>query len=190
MSAWNPGPRWQAGLIAAALFSLGAVAGVVADRAWTARSADAALAPPPVTLQNMSDALGLDAPTRRRVAMLLDSLQPEIARAASSGPDSLRLATQRAHARLMDALPPDRRAEFQRWLDVRHAHMMERMHHMMPGMMGPGRGPGMGPGPGSGMGPGMMPGMMRPGSAGVHPGGMGAGPSGGGGTPGGPPPRP
>jgi hypothetical protein len=163
MSPWSPGPRWQAGLIAAVLFGLGVVAGVVADRAWMARSAGAAPAPP-LTVASMADALGLDGATRERVAALLDSLQPEIARAAAVGPDSLRGATMRAHARLMEALPPDRRAEFQRWLDARHAHMLERMHHMMPGMMGPGGRPGMSPG--------MGPGMMRPGSAGVRPGGM------------------
>jgi hypothetical protein len=158
-------------MIAAALFGLGAVAGVVADRAWTARAAGAAPAPP-LTVRSLSDELGLDAPTRTRVAALLDTLQPEIARAAAAGPDSLRAATMHAHARLMEALPPDRRAEFQRWLDARHAHMMERMHHMMPGMMGPGGGPGTRPGMGSGMGPG----MMHPGSADARPGGMEPGP--------------
>lgn len=177
MSPARLGPRWQAGLIAVALFGLGAVAGVVADRAWTARSAGAASAPP-LTVGSMAEALGLDAPTRSRVQALLDSLQPEIAGAAVVGPDSLREVTRRAHARLMDALPPDRRAEFQRWIEARHARMLERMRGMMPGMMGPGRRPGMGPG----MGPGMMgPGRMRPGSAGARPGGPGpAGPGRGG----------
>jgi hypothetical protein len=164
MSAWWLGPRWKAGLVAAALFGLGAAAGVVADRTWTARSAGAAPAPP-LTVGSLSDALGLDAPTRAHVSALLDSLRPEIARAASYGPDSLRAATMRAHARLMNALPPGRRAEFQRWLDARHAHMMDRMHHMMPGMMGPGPGAGMGPG----RGPGTRPGTMPSGSAGAGP---------------------
>jgi hypothetical protein len=161
MSTARLDPRWKAGLIAASLFALGAVAGVVADRTWTARSVPSAAAAP-VTLESMVSALGLDPATRDRLAALLDSLQPEIAAAAAAGPDSLRVATRRAHRRVMEVLPPEQRPAFQRWLDVRHRHMVEMMRHMGPGMMGPGM-----------MGPGMMdsgpphppgrPGEMMPG---------------------------
>lgn len=181
MSAPGMDPRWKAGLVAFVIFALGVGAGVSADRLWLGRTA--AAGPPPITVASMAEALRLDAPERARMRALVDSLQPDIARAAAQGPDSLRTATMHARQRIEDALPPDRRADFLRWLDARHARMMEHMRGMMrrgmgPGMMrrmGPGRRPGMGRPPGPGMppaagapprggrrmGPGMGPAMMR-----------------------------
>lgn len=154
--------RLRAGLIAGLIFALGAAAGVAGDRALGGRSR-ATPTLPPLTVRDMASALDLDPAQRARVATVLDSLRPEIASAAAQGTDSLRSATQRARGRIAEVLPPARRDEFQRWLDARHAHMMEMMRRMGPGMMGPGT---IGPGP-------MRGGGMAPGSAGS--GGMGGG---------------
>lgn len=162
MSPRTLDPRLEAGLVAGAIFVLGAAAGVAGDR-MLGRRAAAEPGAIPLTVQEMAGTLGLDPGERARVDAVLDSLRPEIVGAAAQGPDSLRAATRRARARIGEALPLARRPEFHRWLDTHHAQMMEGMHRMGPGMMDPG---GMGPGTmdSGGMGRRMMgPDMMRPG---------------------------
>lgn len=174
MSRSMSNPRLKAGLVAAALFALGAVAGVAGER-LVSRRAIAAPGPSPLTVQDMAGALNLEPGETERVGAVLDSLSPEFARASQQGPDSLRFATMRARARIAQVLPPARRPEYWRWLDEHHARMMQMMRGMGrgmtgPGMMGPGTG-GRGAGPGRGaprggtvgggmMGSGMMGGGM------------------------------
>lgn len=139
-------PRTKAAVTAGLLFSLGAIAGVAADRWWFGGAPD--LAAEPLTAVAMADALNLDATQRAQVAALLDSLELTVASAALEGPASLQAAARDARRRLVRAFPPARRDRFERWMSDRYAEMMERMCDddvmrggpaMMPEMMRGGR---------------------------------------------------
>lgn len=179
-------PTWKGALAAALLFLLGAVAGVAGDRIWL-RGVPPAEAAEPLTVAGLSSALNLDPAQGARVRSVLDSLQTVVSEAAQAGADSLRSVSVEGRRRLEDALPPDRRAAFQQWMEQRHAQMMRGMgggmmgrgRRMGPragrgGMRGPGdttrprrgggrgmTGPGMMQAPDSGRGRMMGPGMMR-----------------------------
>lgn len=161
------GPTWKAALASALLFLLGGVAGVAADRLWLG-GVPAAEAQP-LTVAGLSAALDLDPAQGARVRSVLDSLQSEVSEAARAGVDSLRSVSLHGRRRLENALPPDRRAAFQAWMQRRHAQMMEEMGGGMRGrgrMMGPGGmrgGPQGGPGRMRGRGGGRR-GMMGPGT--------------------------
>lgn len=55
---------------------------MAADRPWTGRAAEPALAAP-FTVEAMSEALDLDSLAERRVRLLLDSLEPDSADAGA-----------------------------------------------------------------------------------------------------------
>ncbi len=138
-------PRWKGTLAAVLLFGLGTVAGVAGDRIWLGLAPTVAEAAP-LTPDGMATALHLDAAQGARVRAVLDSLQSEVARGAAEGPDSLRVAAERARRRLENALPPDRRPQFQQWMQQHHDRMMRRMRGGAMGgggMMGRGMGPRM-----------------------------------------------
>ncbi len=156
-------PRWKGTFAALLLFAFGAVAGVAGDRIWLGMAPVAAEAAP-LTPEGMVRSLDLDPVQGARVRSVLDSLRGEVARAAAAGPDSLRDVAQRARQRLEDVLPPDRRPQFQRWMQQHHDRMMARMGGGMMGrgmMRGGGRGGGMMRG-----GPPGDSGAMRPGPGG------------------------
>lgn len=150
-------PKWQALLATATIFFLGAVAGIAADRVWLGRSPAVAEAAT-LTPEGMDAALDLDAAQAARVRAVLDSLRTEVVQAAQAGPDSLRDVARRGRQRLQDALPADRRASFQQWMQQHHARMMQEMGGGM--MQGPGMGPVMMGRPG-GAGRMMGPGRAR-----------------------------
>lgn len=179
-------PKWQAALATTLIFLLGAVAGVAADRVWLGRAPAVAQAAT-LTPAGMEAALNLTPSQAARVRAVLDSLRGEVVQAAQAGPDSLRDVAQRARQRLEEALPMDRRASFQEWMQQHHARMMQQMgggmmqggagmRPMGPGMMGSPAGGGrmMGPPdstggakqPRGGMSGMMGPGMMGPGRKG------------------------
>lgn len=134
-------PLGKAALASAVIFLLGAVAGGTMDRVLLARS-PAVAAAATLTPEGMAQALNLDAAQGARVNSVLDSLSAEVSQAVQGGPDSLRDVARRARQRLENALPPDRRASFQTWMQQHHARMMEQMGG---GIMGSGAGmtPGM-----------------------------------------------
>lgn len=150
--------RWKAVLTVVLLLVTGGILGVTADRLWIRGPSEVEAAP--LTVDAMARSLNLAPGDRARVGRLLDSLEVEVARAARSGPDSLRSVARRARVRLEGALPPGARPEFRRWMQLQHRRMMERMH-----------GPGTTPMHRDGMGPMHRDGggMMRPGEGGMTP---------------------
>lgn len=138
-AAGGDGPsRWQAAAAGLLLLIAGAALGVTVDRLWVAGPRPAAA--DPLTADALARSLELGPDDRARVRALLDSLRDDVAGAAAAGPDSLRAAARAARRRLHEALPPDRRPAFRRWMEHRHRQMMERMH---PGGRHPMHGPGM-----------------------------------------------
>ena len=120
------GPGGRAVMSATLLFGFGAVAGAAADRLWVTSGATE-LAAAPLTVESMAGALDLGTSERARVAALLDSLEPIVARAVVAGPDSLQAAARMARQRLEEVLPPDRRPRFRRWMSDHHDRMMDDM---------------------------------------------------------------
>lgn len=110
-------------------------------------------------MEALADSLHLGGAERARVRQVVDSLDAAIVRASERGAESLQVTAASARQRLEAALPPNRRAAFQTWMQRHHARMMQMMGQagMMRGMGGPsGRGmmgPGTGPGGGATMGP-------------------------------------
>lgn len=145
------GVRWRAILAGLLLLLAGAALGVTVDRLWVDGSTPAAAEP--LTADALARSLELSPDERARVRAVLDSLRDEVAAAAAAGPDSLRAAARAARHRLHDALPPEHRPAFRRWIQHRHRQMMERMHPEGPHPM---RGPGMRMHRGDSMHRGMM----------------------------------
>ena len=135
--------RRKAAVSGALLLATGMIAGATIDRVLTGRASVAA-APSSLTVESMSEALDLDTADRDRVRALLDSVESDVVEAASAGSDSLRAVSRLARERLEQALPPDRRDRFQRWMREHHNSMMEGMRTggmgrmMGGGMMGRG----------------------------------------------------
>jgi hypothetical protein len=164
MSAWLADPRRKAGAVVGLVFVVGVLAGIALDRVWRGQLPSPVTAAP-LTVDALADSLRLDSGQRARVRQVVDSLDTEILRASTKGPEALRLTAQQAQQRLEDAVPADRRSDLQAWMQRHHARMMRLMGGGS--MMGPGMQHGrsmMGPtSAGSGMmGGGMMQGMMRP----------------------------
>ncbi len=117
---------WKGIFAAALLFVLGVVTGVGADRIWLGQR-EVRTGPGPLTPAALSEALGLNPSETDRVESVLDSLQVQVSEAFQAGPDSLRSVALRARARLEEALPPNRRAHFQEWMQEHHNRMMQEM---------------------------------------------------------------
>lgn len=160
MTGFTSDPRWRAALVAAALFSAGVIVGVVAERTRAGRAPTAALAEP-LTVEALSRSIDLDTLTQMKVRLLLDSLEPDVARAAMQGPDSLQVAARRARQRLEAALPGDRREHFRLWMQGHRSRMMQMMGRGMSGGMMERGMRRRGTGDSRPMGRGMMEGMMR-----------------------------
>lgn len=137
------GADWTVLVPTALIFLFGGVTGVAVDRLWRA-SQRTELPDAPLTAHGMVEELGLDPAQEARLTALLDTLEPAIARAAVQGPDSLQAAARIARQRMEDALPPDVRGNFRRWMtdrrdemmaDRRSGDMMRWMPMMEPEMM-------------------------------------------------------
>lgn len=126
MSAANGGTRRQAAVTGALLLVAGAGMGILADRLWLSPTEARAA---PLTVEALSDRLGLAAPEEARLRALLDSLHVEIAGVVERRPDALGATVQDAHRRIEAALPAEARAEFRAWIEEHHERMMGRMHH-------------------------------------------------------------
>lgn len=126
MNAGDKSGRRKAVASAVLLLATGMIAGATIDRMLSGRAALTA-APSPLTVEAMAQDLDLDAPDLERVPTLLDSVESDLAEAASAGPDSLRAFSRRARERLENALPRDRQDRFQDWMQEHHNRMMEGM---------------------------------------------------------------
>ena len=126
-------PRAKAVVAAVLLIVFGAAAGITADRLLTGR-APAPAGAEPLTLTALSEALDLDAAQQTRVGEVLDSLEAEIAAAASRGADSLREVARTASRRLEESLPSDRRSGFRTWMQQHGQRMMRDMWRGMGAM--------------------------------------------------------
>jgi len=124
--------RARAAGAATLLLLTGAVLGIAADRALFSPAPTQAMS---LTAEAMSERLGLSPAERARLSALLDSLHAEVTAAAADGADALRAATDAAHGRIEDFLPPGSRPAFHSWMEEHREHVMDRMH---PGAMGPG----------------------------------------------------
>jgi hypothetical protein len=112
------------------LFGLGVMFGAVADRIWTGRGTTPAKASQ-LTVEAMAEALALDSLAERRVRVVLDSLEPNLAQAAAQGSDSLQAVALQARRQLEETLPADRREQFRSWMGQHRRRMMEMMQQGM-----------------------------------------------------------
>jgi len=119
-------PQSKALIVAFALFSLGALAGVSADRWWSGHDQ---IAPQPgqLTVPAMARALDLDSAQQDRVAELLQDLEIQVARATREGPAALQEAARDARQRLEEEIPADRRERFRSWMGEHREWMSEQM---------------------------------------------------------------
>ena len=125
MSEGQAGPRRKAGATAMLLVVAGAALGVLIDRLWLMAPGAAAM---PLTPEALVADLDLGPEDEARVRMLLDSVHAEVLSASSGGPGALATVARSAHQRLEEALPPEARPAFRRWVEDHHAQMTERMH--------------------------------------------------------------
>ncbi len=125
--------RLRAAGTMAFLLVVGAMLGIAVDRIWLMPTPMEAN---PLTAGAMSERLGLSPEEEAELDSLLDSLHGVIAEAAGEGPEALRAATEAAHRRIAETLPPESRMLFHSWMQEHRNHMMHRMH------MGSGRGGG------------------------------------------------
>ncbi len=169
MSPWPADPRRTASLALAFIFAAGVLVGVAVDRVWIGRLPAAASATP-LTVEALADSLHLGSAERARVRQVVDSLDAAIVQASAHGAESLQVTAASARQRLEAALPPDRRAAFQTWMQRHHARMMQMMGRQ--GMMGSREGPGGGgtAGPATPRGRGATMGLGAAGGAGAGPG--------------------
>ena len=119
-------PQSKALIVAFALFSLGALAGISADRWWNERQQPTSQAGQ-LTVPAMARALDLDSTQEARVAALLQDLEVQVAQATREGPAALQQAARNARNRLEEEIPADRRKRFRRWMGEHREWMSEQM---------------------------------------------------------------
>lgn len=119
-------PQSKAVIVAFALFSLGAVAGISADRWWNERQQPLPQAGQ-LTVPAMAQALDLDNAQQARVADLLQDLEIQVAQATREGPAALQEAARNARQRLEEEIPADRRERFRSWMGEHREWMSEQM---------------------------------------------------------------
>ena len=125
MTGAYDGPRWRAATAATLLVLSGAILGILVDRHWISPPESQAA---PLTAETMAEDLRLTEAQEAALRMLLDSLHTEIATAAAQGADSLQAATDRAHHRIAESLPPESRGAFHAWMQGHHEGAMRRIH--------------------------------------------------------------
>jgi len=119
-------PQSKALIVAFALFSLGALAGISADRWWNERQQPTSQAGQ-LTVPAMARALDLDSTQEARVAALLQDLEVQVAQATREGPAALQQAARNARNRLEEEIPADRRERFRSWMGEHREWMSEQM---------------------------------------------------------------
>jgi len=119
-------PQSKALIVAFALFSLGALAGISADRWWNERQQSTSQAGQ-LTVPAMARALDLDSTQEARVTALLQDLEVQVAQATREGPAALQQAARNARNRLEEEIPADRRERFRSWMGEHREWMSEQM---------------------------------------------------------------
>lgn len=133
--------QWRAAFAAALLLAMGAFIGVCADRLWLVAFSETDTRSQ-VSVESLSNALDLNTRQRDQIAALVDSIGWSIGEALEQHPESLSFVARDARARLEQAVPPDQRPRFRRWMDGRRSEMLDRMRGR--GLMRGGRGRGRG----------------------------------------------
>ena len=119
-------PQSKAVIVAFALFSLGALAGISADR-WLSARQQSIPQTGQLTVPAMARALDLDNAQQARVTELLQELEVQVAQATREGPAALQQAARNARQRLEEEIPPDRRDRFRSWMGEHRKWMSEQM---------------------------------------------------------------